>query len=198
MFIREINFPETLEPENKAPIFYARKVKKKKNQSAMPKISWNKGGKINQCMENNPKRVHKKDVDHQMSNEWLKTAGLKSKTEGFLSLLPKTQSCPRPGHQDQLLSRQDPKGWYRPNVQDLWSISGNYWPYCGRVPWADQNWISSQTKQSQPTYLLWNICKEMNINTNEKWYELASAPNSNIKRQHHNPLGYANTGQIER
>ena len=92
MFIREINFPETLEPENKAPIFYARKVKKKKSQSAMPKISWNKGGKINQCMENNPKRVHKKDVDHQMSNEWLKTAGLKLKQRAFY------HCCPRPSH----------------------------------------------------------------------------------------------------
>ena len=38
-----------------------------------------------------PKRVHKKDVDHQMGNQWLKTAELKSETEGFLSLLPETR-----------------------------------------------------------------------------------------------------------
>ena len=31
-----------------------------------------------------PKRVNEKDVDHQMTNQWLKTAGLKSKTESFI------------------------------------------------------------------------------------------------------------------
>ena len=101
-------------------------------------------------MENNPKRVHKKDVDHRMSNQWLKTAGLKSKTEGFLSLLPKTQSCPRPGHQDQLLSRQDPKGWYRPNVQDLWSTIDHIVEGCPEL--AKTEYLHRQNKASRHTY----------------------------------------------
>ena len=33
-----------------------------------------------------PKRVDEKDVDHQMTNQWLtcKSGGLKSETEGFI------------------------------------------------------------------------------------------------------------------
>ena len=31
-----------------------------------------------------PKRVNEKDVDHQMTNQWLKSGGLKSETEGFI------------------------------------------------------------------------------------------------------------------
>ena len=31
-----------------------------------------------------PKRIGEKDVDHQMTNQWLKTARLKSETEGFI------------------------------------------------------------------------------------------------------------------
>ena len=31
-----------------------------------------------------PERIAEKDVDYQMTNQWLKTAGLKSETEGFI------------------------------------------------------------------------------------------------------------------
>ena len=46
-----------------------------------------------------PKRVNEKRVDHRMTNQWLKAAGLKPETKGFI-----TYCFPRPGHQDQLLS----------------------------------------------------------------------------------------------
>ena len=34
--------------------------------------------------EQYPKRVNEKDVDHQMSNQWLKSGGLRSEKEGFI------------------------------------------------------------------------------------------------------------------
>ena len=103
--------------------------------------------------------------------------------------------CLRPGHQDQLLSSQDPKRWHRPNAQDLWSISGNYSPYCGRVhcdhELANTEYIHTPTKLPW-SYLHWNICKEMNIDTNEKWSE--HEPET-VTRQHHNLVANANTNR---
>ena len=32
----------------------------------------------------NPKSVNEKDVDHQMTNQWLRSGALKSETEGFI------------------------------------------------------------------------------------------------------------------
>ena len=55
-----------------------------RKQGAMPKINWNKNGKINECM-GNTRKSKGKDVDHQITNQWLKTAEHKSKTgHGFI------------------------------------------------------------------------------------------------------------------
>ena len=54
MLKRELNFPETLEPENKAPTVYARKVKQKAKLHAQDQLK-QKNGKINQCMGNTQK-----------------------------------------------------------------------------------------------------------------------------------------------
>ena len=150
----------------------------------MSKSNWNKGGKINQCMDNTQKEYTRK----MWTIKWA-TSGLRQ-----LSLSPKQRAfyhcCPRPGHQDQLLLRQDPKGWYRPNVQDLWSISGNHWPYCGRVPWAGQNWILTQTLQSRHISALEHLQRDEYKHKREMIQ--ASAPNSNTKRQYHHLVRYAN------
>ena len=42
------------------------------------------------------------------------------------------------------------------------------------------------------SYLHWNICKAMNIDTNEKWYE--HEPQT-VTRQHHNLVANANTNR---
>ena len=121
-----------------------------------------------------------------MTNQWLKTAG-QVRNRPWLYYC-----CLRSGHQDQLLSQQDPKRWHRPNAQDLWSISGNYSPYCGRVhcdhELANTEYIHTPTKLPW-SYLHWNICKEMNIDTNEKWSE--HEPET-VTRQHHNLVANAN------
>ena len=42
------------------------------------------------------------------------------------------------------------------------------------------------------SYLHWNICKEMNIDTNEKWSEHEA---ETVTRQHHNLVANANTNR---
>ena len=148
----------------------------------MPKVNWNKGGKIKQCMDghNTQKEYTRKMWTIKWATNGLRQLGLSTKQRAFY------RCCKRPGHQDQLLSRQDPKGCYRPNVQDLWSISGNYWPYCGRVPWDGQNWILTQIDIP--------ALEHLQIDEYKRKREMvrASAPNSNIKRQYHNLTRYAN------
>ena len=55
MFRRELNLPESLEPENETPTVYARKAKQIASKSATPKINWNKTRNINQYMGNTQK-----------------------------------------------------------------------------------------------------------------------------------------------
>ena len=50
MFRRELNLPGTC--ERSSSCLYQKSPKK---QSAMPKINWNKAGKVNQCMDNTQK-----------------------------------------------------------------------------------------------------------------------------------------------
>ena len=52
MFRREIELPETLQPETEAPTM-PEKISEK--QSANPKINWSKNVKMNKCTGNAPK-----------------------------------------------------------------------------------------------------------------------------------------------
>ena len=104
--------------------------------------------------------------------------------------------CLRSGHQDQLLSSQDPKRWHRPNAQDLWSISGNYSPYCGRVTWAGQNWIPyTDTTKPPCSYLDWHLQRYEYIHKGEMVW--GDEPQT-VTRQHHNLVANASYKQILR
>ena len=82
VFRRELNLPEVLEAENEVPTVYARNVKQKAKHQAQVQLKqkWEDKSMHGQY----PKRVNEKDVDHQMTNQWLKSGGLKSETEGFI------------------------------------------------------------------------------------------------------------------
>ena len=82
VFRRELNLPEVLEPENEVPTVYARNVTQKAKHQAQAQLKqqWEDKSMHGQY----PKRVNEKDVDHQMSNQWLKSGGLKSEMEGFI------------------------------------------------------------------------------------------------------------------
>ena len=83
VFRRELNLSKALEPENEVPTVYARNVRQKAKHQAQVQLK-------QKCEDKSmygqyPKRVNEKDVDHQMINQWLKSGGLKSETEGFIT-----------------------------------------------------------------------------------------------------------------
>ena len=82
MFRRELNLPEVPEPENEVSTVYARNVKQKAKHHAQVQLKqkWEEKSMHGQYS----KRVNEKDVDHQMSDQWIKSGGLKSETEGFI------------------------------------------------------------------------------------------------------------------
>ena len=82
VFRRELNLPEVLELENEFPTVYARNVKQKAKHQAQVQLKqkWEDKSMHGQY----PKRVNEKDVDYQMTNQWLKSGGLKSETEGLI------------------------------------------------------------------------------------------------------------------
>ena len=82
VFRKDLSLPEVLEPENEVPTVHARNVKQKAKHQAQGQLKqdWEDKSMQGQC----PKRVNEKDVDHQMTNQWLKSGGLKSETEGFI------------------------------------------------------------------------------------------------------------------
>ncbi|XP_074608050.1 uncharacterized protein LOC141860765 [Acropora palmata] len=163
VFRRELNLPEVLEAENEVPTVYARNVKQKAKHQAQVQLKqkWEDKSMHGQY----PKRVNEKDVDHQLTNQWLKSGGLKSETEGFIIAA-----------QDQAIKTN----YYRRNI-----LNDGTDPMCGYACGQYQETIDhivagcpelAKTEylhrhDKAASYLHWNICKELNINVEEKWYE---------------------------
>ena len=79
---RELQVPETERTEGETKTMYAKKVKKKAKQLAQEQLKerW----KEKEMHGKYPKRLQDGDVDEEESNRWLKSAGLKSETEGLI------------------------------------------------------------------------------------------------------------------
>ena len=111
-----------------------------------------------------PKRIGEREVDQKMINQWLKTAWLKSETEGFIIAA-----------QDQAIKTN----YYGNNIlkdgtHPLCRICGQFQEtidhiVAGCPEMAKTEYLHRHNKAA--TYLHWNICKEFNINTKSKWYE---------------------------
>ena len=111
-----------------------------------------------------PKRIGEKDVDQQKTNQWLQIAGLKSETEGFIITA-----------QDQAIKTN----YYRNKIfKDGTDPVGRI---CGQLKEIINHLVTGCTELEKTgylhghnkaaTYLHWNICKELNIDTKSKWYE---------------------------
>ena len=133
--------------------------------------------------EQYPKRVNEKDVDHQMTNKWLRSGGLKSETEGFIIAA-----------QDQAIKIN----YYRRNILNdgtdpMCRICGQYQEtidhiVAGCPELAKTEYVHRRDKAA--SYLHWNICRAKY--KRRRVMVWAWTPNSNRKR-HHNLVGYANT-----
>ena len=105
-----------------------------------------------------PKRVNEKDVDHQMTNQWLKSAGLKSETEGFIIAA-----------QDQAIKTN----YYLRNILNdgtdpICRICGQYQETIDHIvvgcpELAKTEYLHRHDKAA--SYLHWNICREQTKNT---------------------------------
>ena len=99
-----------------------------------------------------------------MTNQWLKSGGLKSETEGFIIAV-----------QDQAIKTN----YYRRNILNdgsdpMCRICGQYQEtidhiVAGCPELAKTEYLHRHDKAA--SYLHWNRCKELNINVEEKWYE---------------------------
>ena len=101
-----------------------------------------------------------------MSNRWLKSGALKSKTEGFIIT-----------DQDQAIIIKT--NYYRSNILNdgtdpMCRICGQFQEIINHIvagcpELAKTEYLYRHDKAA--SYLHWNICKELNINVEEKWYE---------------------------
>ena len=95
-------------------------------------------------------------------SRWLKAAGIKSETEGFI-IAAIDQTIKTNYYRCKIL-----KNGTDPVCRIIMrSIPGNHWPCRGKVPWAGQNWIPTQIQQDRHIPTLEHI----NINTKGKWYD---------------------------
>ena len=91
-FSRELGVPAISLAEGEANTTYARRTKAKAKQQALH-------GKY-------PQRVKQADVDHDKTHKWLKAAGLKAETEGFI-IAAQHQNLPTRWHQQNILKKPD-------------------------------------------------------------------------------------------
>ena len=99
-----------------------------------------------------------------MTNQWLKTAGLKSETEGFI-ISALDQAINSNYYRNKILKDgTDPAcricGQFQETIDHI---------VVGCLELAKTEYLHRHNKAA--TYLHWNICKEFNINTKSKWYE---------------------------
>ena len=105
------------------------------------------------------------NVDQDKSHRWLKAAGLKAETEGFI-IAAQDQSLPTRWYQHNILKKPDvdPKcrlcGRFDETIDHL--VSG-----CPEL--AKTEYIHHHNKAA--AHMHWKICKEFGIEVKERWYE---------------------------
>ena len=91
-FSRELGVPAIPPAEDEANTTYARRTKAKAKQRALH-------GKY-------PQRVKQADMDQDKTHKWLKAAGLKAETKGFI-IAAQHQNLPTHWHQHSILKKPD-------------------------------------------------------------------------------------------
>ena len=99
-----------------------------------------------------------------MTNQWLKTAGLKPETKGFITRTAALDQAIKTNYycSKMLKDGTDPMcricGQFRESIDHI--VAG-----CPQL--TKTEYLHRRNKAA--TYLHWNLCNEMNIDTNEKW-----------------------------
>ena len=111
-----------------------------------------------------PKRIKEADVDHHKTNQWLKSSGLKSETEGFIIATQDQSLATRLYHASIIKDGTSPLcrmcNKYDETIDHI--VSG-----CPEL--AKTEYIHRHDKAA--SYIHWKVCHNYNIKTSEKWYD---------------------------
>jgi len=161
-FTKQYNTPDVIRHANDTATSYAKKVKKKANEQSQKQLKekWKEKAMHGQ----HPKRLDDGDVDMELSTKWLKTAGLKSETEGFIIAAQDQAISTRYFQANIIKNGSDPNcrfcGQFQETVDHITS---------GCPMLAKTEYLRRHDKVA--AYLHWHICKHNNIPVTEKWYE---------------------------
>ena len=162
-FSRELAVPAIPPAEDEANTTYALSAKAKAKHQGLPQLRSKWESKV--LHGKYPQRVRRAVVDQEKTHRWLKAAGLKAETEGFITAA-QDQSLPKRCYQHNILKKPDldPKcrlcGRFDETIDHL--VSG-----CPEL--AKTEYIHRHSKAA--AHMHWKICKEFGIEVKERWYE---------------------------
>ena len=162
-FSRELGVPAIPPAEDEANTTYARRTKAKVKHQGRPQLRsmWESKALHGKY----PQRMKQADVDQDKTHRWLKAAGLKAETEGFIIAT-----------QDQRL----PTRWYQYNILKKPDVDPKC-RLCGRFDETIDHLVSGCPELAKTenihyhnkaaAHMHWKICKEFGIEVKERWYE---------------------------
>ena len=116
-----------------------------------------------------PTRLQDGDADEEESNRWLKSAGLKSKTEGLI-VAAQDQALKTKHMQAKIIKNGTDSncricGRFQETVDHITSGC----PELAKTEYAHRH-------NKVTAYVYWNICRNLDINVPDKWYEHQPEP----------------------
>ena len=163
MFNQELGVPPITPAEDEANTKYACRIKAKAKHHGQEQLKSKWESKA--LHGKYPKRVKQDDVDQEKTHRWLKAAGLKAETEGFI-IAAQDQSLPTRWYQRNIIKKPntDPKcrlcGRFDETIDHI--VSG-----CPEL--AKTEYIHRHNRAA--AHMHWKICKEFGIGVSERWYE---------------------------
>lgn len=166
-FENELNVTPINEVEGLTPTMVAKKVKQtaKKNGQAQLADTWSQKSLHGQYVL----RCQNADVDQNATHQWLRSAGLKAETEGFI-IAAQDQSLFTRNYQANILKNgADPTcrfcDQFTETIDHL--VSG-----CPVL--TPSEYVKRHDRVGQ--YLHWGICRHYGIETHPNWYEHKPSP----------------------
>ena len=158
----ELDLQETPRRDDETAILHAKKIKAKAKHQGQKQLQ--KRWEEKPMHGRYPSRIREADVDIKLTNQWLKSSGLKSETEGLI-IAAQDQALLTRAYQHHIIKDgTDPHCRLCNKSQETIDhiISG-----CPEL--AKTEYIHRHNKVA--THLHWNICREYNVDTVDKWYE---------------------------
>jgi hypothetical protein len=161
-FKKELNLPEIARKDHEPVTNFAKRTKQEAKKLAKRRMTeiWEEKPMHGQY----PKRVKKADVEQDQTHQWLRSAGLKSETEGMVMAAQNQSLATRAYHHKIIKDGTDPKcrmcNQYEETIDHI--VSG-----CPTL--AKTEYIQRHDRAAK--YIHWKICQHFKLPTADKWYE---------------------------